>query len=331
MMVDNRIGCPGLKACWPSSSGYACSVERLSKQNSPSEKSGDLDAAIVWTGAGADARWSNPLNWRGERVPLPCDRVVFDGKSARDVVLDCEVTVKSLDISSEYIGTVASWPSGSLTAIETISIRGGTVNARLRALGDVAIAGGTVNGSLEAGGNLAIASGRIHCYLSANGDLMIQSGTVVWYGGKVKGDVLLSGGALFLAGSYYFEGDFQRTGGTISGTPSFYFTGNRPQTFNPGAGKINLWDLSVLASQFGSELNLEGEVSVGGCFSNTGTLKVLDGGVLEVSAEGSKYSNTGTIIATSSGKVIRQKLGLAASETEDVPLRAIAIEGFAPI
>lgn len=329
-MVENKKGCPRLETGKPIAAGNACTLESLSKQNSPSEKSADVDATVVWKGAGGDARWSNPLNWWGERVPHPGDRAVFDGQSAEDAVLDCEAIVKSLEISSEYGGTLASWPSGSLTAVENISIRGGTVNARLRALGNLAIAGGTVNGSLEAGGNLAIESGRIHCYISANGDLTVKNGTVVWYGGAVKGDALLRGGALFLAGCYYFEGDFQRTGGTIVGTPSFYFTGSRPQTFNPGAGKMSLWDLSVRASLSGSELNLDGEVSVGGCFCNTGTLKVLDGAVLEVSAEGSTYSNTGTIIATSTGKVIRQKLLLAAMDTENVPFSAIALEGFAP-
>lgn len=329
-MVENKKGCPRLDVSWPIAAGNVCGLESISKQNSSSEKSANLDAAIVWKGAGADDRWSNPLNWWGERVPVESDRVVFDGTSSKDAAIDCAASVKSLEISSEYSGTLASWPSGSLTAIETISIRGGTVNARLRALGNLAIAGGTVNGSLEAGGNLAIEHGRIHCYISANGDLIVKNGTVVWYGGEVKGDALLSGGALFLAGSYYFEGDFQRTGGTILGTPSFYFTGSRPQTFHPGAGKMSLWDLSVRASLSGSELNLDGEVSVGGYFCNTGTLNVLDGAILEVSAEGSAYSNTGTIIATSTGKVIRQKLVLTATDTEDVPFPTLALEGFAP-
>lgn len=330
-MLENNMGCLRLKTGWPSAAGNICGLESISKQNSPSEKSAEVDAAIVWKGGGADARWSNPLNWCGERVPRQCDRVVFDGTSAKDAALDCEAIVKSLEISSEYGGTLASWPSASLTANETISIRGGTVNARLRALGNLAIAGGTVNGSLEAGGNLAIANGSIHCYISARGDLIIKNGTIVWYGGKVQGDALLSGGALFLAGSYYFEGDFKRTGGTLSGTPSFYFTGTRPQTFNPGAGKMSLWDLSVFASLSGSELNLDGQVSVGGCFCNTGTLIVLDGALLEVSAEGSTYSNTGTILATSTGKVIRQKMVPTAVESEDVLFPAIAVEGLAPI
>lgn len=320
MLRENIINCWQLDSYW----------QQLSEQNKSLETADNLEETIVWKGGGNDERWSNPLNWWGERVPQPGERVVFDDRSIGDAVIDCEVTVKSLQISSEYIGTVTSWPSGSLKARKTILIQGGVVNARLQALGDIIIAGGVVNGSLEAGGNVAIASGNIHCYLSTNGDVIIENGDVVWYGGKVKGDVFLSGGKIFLAGCYYFEGDFHRTGGTISGTPSFYFIGNRSQTFNAGADKINLWDFSVLTSQSGSELNLNGEVNVCGCFCNTGTLKVLDGAVLEISAEGSsKYYNMGTIIATSSAKVIRQKLLMAVSESKDVSL-PLAIEELAP-
>lgn len=320
MLRENMISCLQLDSY----------LQQLLEQNSKLETTENLEGTIVWKGGGGDERWSNPLNWWGERVPLPGERVVFDGRSIGDAVVDCEVTVKSLEISSEYIGTVTSWPAGCLRARKTILIRGGVVNARLQALGDVVLAGGVVNGSLEAGGNVAIASGNIHCYLSANGDVIIENGELVWYGGKIKGDVLLSGGNIFLAGCYYFEGDFQRTGGKISGTPSFYFIGNRPQTFNAGADKINLWDFSVLTSRFGSELNLNGQVNVCGCFCNTGTVKVLDGAVLEIAAEGSRYYNMGTIIASSTAKVIRQKLLVAVSESEDVSLRASAIKGFAP-
>ncbi|MBW4494876.1 MAG: DUF4347 domain-containing protein [Oscillatoria princeps RMCB-10] len=235
----------------------------------------DRGTTRYWTGGGDNRKWSNPLNWSGEQVPAHFDRAVFDGTCTEDVLLDISPQIQSLIVTRDCTGTLWGWN-------------------HLKVEENALIAGGTVEVSLSVGGDLTIENATVKSYLSVNGDLTVDSGTVLWYGGSVKGNFLLKGGAVSFSSefsSYYiFYGDFTRTGGTVEVTPIFSFCGSSPQTFHPGTDGMALRDLCNL-----SELTLAGDCAIKGFFSNSGTLTVVTGATLDVSAANS-YSSTGTLI-----------------------------------
>ncbi len=250
----------------------------------------DRGTTRYWTGGGDNRKWSNPLNWSGEQVPAHFDRAVFDGTCTEDVLLDISPQIQSLIVTRDCTGTLWGWN-------------------HLKVEENALIAGGTVEVSLSVGSNLTIENGTVNSYLSVNGDLTVDSGTVLWYGGSVKGNFLLKGGAVSFSSefsSYYvFYGDFIRTGGTLEGTPIFAFCGTSPQTFHPGRDGMALRDLSSL-----SELTLAGDCAIKGFFTNSGTLTVVTGATLDVSAAISSC-NTGTLMEN--GKILTEAAGAGAS------------------
>jgi hypothetical protein len=242
-----------------------------------------------WSGGGDNRKWSNPLNWSGEQVPAHFDRAVFDKTCTENVLLDIGTQIKSLIITSDCTGTLWGWND-------------------LKVEENALIGGGTVEVSLSVGGNLTIENGTVNSYLSVSGDLTVDGGIFLWYGGSVKGNVLLKGGAVSFSSefsSYYvFYSDFIRTGGTVEGTPMFSFCGTSPQTFHPGTDGMVLRDLSSL-----SELTLAGDCAIRGFFTNSGTLTVVTGATLDVSAAIS-CCNTGTVIEN--GKILTEAAGAGA-------------------
>ena len=58
----------------------------------------------VWTGQGADAKWSTAANWQPARLPGPEDDVVLDGTSSKTSVWDGAFTIRSLTIAPGYAG-----------------------------------------------------------------------------------------------------------------------------------------------------------------------------------------------------------------------------------
>ncbi len=235
----------------------------------------DPGTTRYWTGGGDNRKWSNPLNWSGEQVPAHFDRAVFDKTCTQDVLLDISPQIQSLTVTRDCTGTLWGWN-------------------QLQVEDNALIAGGTVEVSLCVGGHLSIENGTVKSYLSVSGDLTVDGGIFLWYGGSVKGNVFLKGGAVSFSSefsSYYiFYGNFTRTGGTVEGRPMFSFCGTSPQTFHPGTDGMALRDLSSL-----SELTLAGDCAIKGFFTNSGTLTVVTGATLDVSAAIS-CSNTGTMI-----------------------------------
>lgn len=250
-----------------------------------------------WTGAGADKYWSNPLNWVGEAVPEAEDHVIFDSTGTKDVVLNIAPQIKSLTISPEYTGTLSGWQE--LVVSENILIQGGTVNL-----------------NLDAGGDITIENGTVNSYLSANGNFTVKNGTVAWEGGNINGNTCLSGGVVSFASnynSYYiFYGNFIRAGGKTKGTPIFGFYGSNSQTFNAGSEGMTLRDLYNCCP-----LTLQGKVTLNGFFSNTGTLNLTAGAILDASAVYC-YHNTGTILEI--GTILRQDKATTLTQQQDEPV-----------
>ncbi len=250
-----------------------------------------------WTGAGEDAKWSNPLNWSGNALPSAGDRVVFDARCSKDAMLDICPQIKSLTVAADYTGTLSGWHE--LIASENISLSGGTINV-----------------NLEAGGDLTVENGTVNSYLQVKGNLTIDSGTVTWYGGKVAGNANLRGGTVSFSSnydSYYiFEGNFTRSGGSIEGMPIFGFYGTGCQSFDPGTDGMLLRDLY---NNF--ELILDGDVTVSGLLFNSGSLTVVSGAVLDARLT-TYFSNSGTIIEQ--GKILRSAKAIAKPEADGNPV-----------
>jgi hypothetical protein len=83
-------------------------------------------ATITWSGAGGDARWSNPTNWEGDVVPGPFDIARF-ADNAADTTVD-----------ADFAGAVAGIVLDEGYASTLRLARALTVN------GDVVVVGGTI-------------------------------------------------------------------------------------------------------------------------------------------------------------------------------------------
>lgn len=128
-----------------------------------------------WIGAGTDARWSNPDNWKGGRCPGPTE--AFELSGDMDINLDQDVTLAGLTMQPGFSGTVTQgdgiltingdfvWSGGSFT--------GGTKNI-------------DINGSfIQTGGTFTATSAelQVSCDFRRNGGTFHHhEGTVVLNG-----------------------------------------------------------------------------------------------------------------------------------------------------
>jgi len=257
---------------------------------------------VKWDGGGSDNKWSNPLNWSGDYVPTQLDRVIFDDTSSTDVELDRSQDVYSLDITSTYTGKLSSSIDGGTTTLSTVE-------------------------------NLNINGGNIDVFrLITGGNLTINNGTVSWIESTVRGDTIVSGGAVTINNLYgdrrysNFYGDFTRTGGTVSGSTFFNFLpSSDPHIFTPGPDGMNVrW----LNNESGSELHLNGDLTIEDSFYNINFFKVLDGSTL-VSAEGSTYTNYGTVVEEGTGQIQRPVAAMGVTDANGTPrLDPFKADGF---
>ncbi|MEM9545010.1 MAG: fibronectin type III domain-containing protein [Bacteroidota bacterium] len=58
----------------------------------------DSGNTVMWTGAGGNSSWSNPLNWNQQMVPLPCQHVIIDNTSS--VVVNAAFECLSLELAA---------------------------------------------------------------------------------------------------------------------------------------------------------------------------------------------------------------------------------------
>jgi alkaline phosphatase len=70
---------------------------------------------VIWDGNGANNNWGNPNNWFPQRVPLPTDNVLFNGRSNKACTVNVPVNIKSLTMDTSVgpntiVVTLASGP-----------------------------------------------------------------------------------------------------------------------------------------------------------------------------------------------------------------------------
>lgn len=101
----------------------------------------------IWDGGGRTNNWSEVANWKPDAVPTGEDTVIFDGTSAKDVVLDVPVTIAGVQIANGYNGTI-NLGDQLLTINGDFEQKGGTINADrgiLTVQGNFAVNGGSFN------------------------------------------------------------------------------------------------------------------------------------------------------------------------------------------
>ncbi len=128
-----------------------------------------VPALVAWTGAGADANWSNPDNWQGEAVPQSGDDLVFPVTGANRVNfndLPADIEYQSLafdDADYRLIGNPIRLVGGI--------VHTGTTAADVQIDLDIVLTGSQTL-SLQGGGNL-ILGGQIDLNGSA---LLVDAG-----------------------------------------------------------------------------------------------------------------------------------------------------------
>lgn len=75
----------------------------LASAGSPAPARG---VTITWTGLGASTNWSQAANWSTLTVPGPADVAVFDGTSAKPALMNVNVSVAGIDITTAYLGVI---------------------------------------------------------------------------------------------------------------------------------------------------------------------------------------------------------------------------------
>lgn len=78
---------------------------------------------LVWTGAGANDKWSTAAHWRPARVPGPDDAVVLDGTSAKNSRWDGERHIAALTSAPEYQGQLTFAGHGTIAGDVVLSGR----------------------------------------------------------------------------------------------------------------------------------------------------------------------------------------------------------------
>jgi autotransporter-associated beta strand protein len=119
-------------------------------------------SAVLWTGAGGNTNWDDPLNWSTHKLPGPQD----------DVAIKISASVVHSDAASDSIR--------SLTSTQPLKLSAGTLSIASSSAvdGPLIINGGTLagTGDLSVGGLLTLSSGTISGSgkVSANGGILIN-------------------------------------------------------------------------------------------------------------------------------------------------------------
>lgn len=113
---------------------------------SPARATTNARAIITWRGDAGDARWSNPANWEGKRVPGSFDIARFAASSS-DARADAEFggATGGIVLEPDFAGTVRL--DRALTIRGDVTIAGGTLAGEDAALwieGAARVSGGTL-------------------------------------------------------------------------------------------------------------------------------------------------------------------------------------------
>ncbi len=279
-----------------------------------------LLTTITWDGGGTTSNWSDAANWSTNTVPTSADNVVFDGTSAKNVVVNSTTrTVQNMLISGSYTGTISL--SANLNVTGNLDQSGGTLNAGSRALsitgntnltggtfvassatttlsGNVIVAGASFNANngtimLSGGDKTVNASGvsfnHVTFNLAAGGDLTVV-GTM-----DVNGNLRIQGSttSTFAAGTVTVAGNLTTTNTGFTGAGLIVLDGSGNQTFS-GNGQVG--NLTIQKS--GGTLTLANTIYVAGNWQhisgavNAGTSTVVfQGGDKSVDASGMSFNN----------------------------------------
>ncbi len=125
-------------------------------------------ATRTWNGGGATNNWNDAANWVGGLIPGVLDVATFDGTSAKNVVVNVNVSVLGIDIGAPYTGTI-SQPAGSAVTVGATgwSQSGGTFSGGTNAI--------TINGPFALGGGAFTATTGT---LSVRGDFTHTAGGI---------------------------------------------------------------------------------------------------------------------------------------------------------
>jgi hypothetical protein len=73
---------------------------------SPLQVTDSMPPTHVWDGGGTSDNWSDAANWQPNEVPGPGARVAFDATTAKNAVVDTDISVTALVIRPDYNGTL---------------------------------------------------------------------------------------------------------------------------------------------------------------------------------------------------------------------------------
>ncbi|WP_052361920.1 beta strand repeat-containing protein [Geminisphaera colitermitum] len=207
----------------------------------------------IWTGGGANNRWSTVGNWQGNTPPDSTRDAIFAPPAALTVNLNSEnVTAKSLDI----------------TLTNNMTISGG---------GSLTLTSGNLTTKEGGGGSLTISSDVV---LGASGEWNLTRNLTVNNaisdGGSGFGIKKTGTGYLYLYGASTYSGGFEMNGGSIYiynnaafGTGTFKVSGGSILSLNTDtiANRIELaltgspdWRIGTAAG-FGREVTISGAIT----------------------------------------------------------------------
>ncbi|MDH5729887.1 MAG: hypothetical protein OEZ58_12905, partial [Gammaproteobacteria bacterium] len=146
---------------------------------------------IVWDGGGPNNNWSSPNNWSTNSVPGPTEVAVFTSLSAKDVVINANVDVLGIMITSGYAGTITTSAGNTVTVgVNGFKQYGSSYTGSADAI--------DVNGSFVLNGGTFTSSSTT---LNVAADFSNGGGTFT----HNSGSVILDGTAQILCGSTTFN------------------------------------------------------------------------------------------------------------------------------
>ncbi len=114
---------------------------------------------FTWDGGGSDDNWNTAANWNPTGIPGSSGSVVFNGTSADNALINVNVRIHSLTITSAYTGTITQ--SGAMVVGTGSWIQGGGTfqggSAPILIFGSLTLSGGTLgstSGILTLSGSL---------------------------------------------------------------------------------------------------------------------------------------------------------------------------------
>ncbi|MDX1765359.1 MAG: S8 family serine peptidase [Candidatus Saccharimonadales bacterium] len=170
----------------------------------------------TWDGGGSTNDWSDAANWTNDLLPDLYSQVTFDGTSTKDVNIDVDVDLMTLDFDPAYTGSVTVDGKRTVTALGDVTLPAGASGfANLSLFFDF-------TASLDAGNTevdeITVNSGT----LTLTSDVTADMVTIV--------DTLLAGANTITARSFDNQGTFTAGTSTVALTGDGGVSGS--STFN---------------------------------------------------------------------------------------------------